>query len=132
MKEDLKFCGADNIFLSESLIGRVDYIYRQSSRGLMTTANGFVVAKQGKVFDGRLPIGWMDAHTKALIALTKRHHKRVFAEEKELIRRQDISNAERFKEKERRAANKILRDALNQISYFTIPTLRTITTSVKL
>ena len=98
MKEDLKFCGADNIFLSESLIGRVDYIYRQSSRGLMTTANGFGVAKQGKVFDGRLPIGWTDAHTKALIAFTKRHHTRFFAEEKELIRRQDIGNAERFKE----------------------------------
>ena len=61
-------------------------------------------------------------------AFCKARHATFLNEEKEAARQQDLVYAQKLQEKEERAAQKILRESMNQISYFTIPTLRTIRT----
>jgi len=126
MREVYSHCISDNILGCESHIGSVDYHYRRASRFYMSTVNSLVVARHGKLFEGRLPIGWTEIHTEALIEFAKHYHDQFSVEEKEQSTRQEAYNAARLKEQEHRAANKILREALRTISYFTIPTLREI------
>jgi hypothetical protein len=66
MIEETKHCVADNIILAESLIGRVDYIYRRGSRFYMSTASGTASAKHGRLFNN-VPSIWKECHTRILI-----------------------------------------------------------------
>jgi hypothetical protein len=125
MIESTKHCVADNILLAESFLGRVDYYWRRGLNFYMSTVSGLVMAKHGNLFDNT-PIFWKDVHSEACIAMTKKYHTRFMSDEKEQMRQQELAYAEMLRDKELKAEAKLLRQSLTQISYFTIPTLRTI------
>ena len=129
--EDLKHCVADNILLAESILGRVDHYYRRAPRFYMSTISGFVAAKHGGVFKD-LASCWTKAHKAVLLKVVKRKHNSFLEKEKAQIRQQERVHAQKLKEREEKAEKKILRESLNQVSYFTIPTLKTITRSNQL
>jgi hypothetical protein len=131
MIEATKHCVACNIMLSESILGRVDYFWRIRINFHMSTASGLVMARHGKLFDN-VPSYWTDGHTKALIAFVKKNHCRFQKEEADQVEKQKRFQLEKLKEKELKAENKILRESLSQISYFTIHTLKTIKTAADL
>lgn len=89
------------------------------------------MARHGKLFDN-VPSYWKEEHTKACIAFVTKNHSRFQKEEAEQLHRQELSQREKLKEKELKADNKILRESLNQISYFTIHTLKSIKTPAQL
>jgi hypothetical protein len=91
----------------------------------MSTVSGLVMAMYGKLFFNPLPSYWTKEHTKACIAMTKKHYSSFMVEEKERKAQQDLARAKVLREKELKAEDKLVRNSLNQISYFTIPTLRT-------
>ena len=131
MIEKTKHCVADNIILAESILGSVDYYWRQGVNGKMSTASGLVMARQGKCLDGA-PAFFEVEHKAASIAFVKINHDPFAAEENEQIRQQELSHAAKLKAKELQAQAKLLRESLNQVSYFTISTLRTIKTATQL
>ena len=126
MIEETKHCVADNIYLAESHLGRVDYHWRRGLNFHMSTVSGLVMAMYGKLFFNPLPSYWTKEHTKACIAMTKKHYSSFMVEDKERKEKQDLARAKMLREKELKAEDKLVRNSLNQISYFTIPTLRTI------
>jgi len=129
--EDLRHCVADNILLAESVLGRVDHYYRRAPSFYMSTISGFVAAKHGGVFKD-LASCWTTAHKAVLLKVVKRKHNPFLEKEKAQIRQQERVHAQKLKEREEKAEKKILRESLNQVSYFTIPTLKTITRSNQL
>jgi hypothetical protein len=126
MIEETKHCVADNIYLAESHLGRVDYHWRRGLNFHMSTVSGLVMAMYGNLFFGQLPSYWTKEHTKAFIAMTKKHYSSFMVEEKERKGKQDLARAKMLREKELKAEEKLVRNSLSQISYFTIPTLQTI------
>ena len=127
MIEKTKHCVADNIILAESILGSVDYYWRQGINRKMSSASGLVMSRHGDCLDGA-PSFWTDKHKAAAISFTKKYHDQFSAEEDEQLRQQELSYAEKLRTKELQAQAKLLQDSLNQVSYFTISTLRTIKT----
>ena len=122
-----KHCVADNIYLAEGFLGRVDYHWRRGINFNMSTVNGLVMAKHGKLFK-QTPTFWTEHHSEACLAMVKLHHNDFLKEEKVQEEKIDILHAKELLENKRKAEQKILKQSLNQISYFNIPTLRTIKT----
>jgi hypothetical protein len=84
------------------------------------------MAMYGKLFFGQLPSYWTKEHTNVCIAMTKKLYSTFMAQEREQTAEQDLARAKTLREEELKAEDKLVRNSLNQISYFTIRTLRTI------
>jgi hypothetical protein len=113
MIEETKHCVADNIYLAESHLGRVDYHWRRGLNFHMSTVSGLVMAMYGKLFFNPLPSYWTKEHTKACIAMTKKHYSSLIVEEKERKEKQDLARAKMLREKELKAEDKLVRNSLN-------------------
>jgi hypothetical protein len=92
----------------------------------MSTVSGTVTAKHNKLYDD-VPPYWTEVHTEACIAVTKKYYRTFLDEEERLKTEQDLAHARILKNKELKAEEKVMRNSLNQVSYYSIPTLRTIT-----
>ena len=70
MIADSQACIGDNIKLSESVFGLVDWVYRRGLNFKMSNCNGAVMAKHNKLFES-VPAFWDGDHTEACIAVVK-------------------------------------------------------------
>jgi hypothetical protein len=94
----------------------------------MSTISGLVAVKHGGVFKDLAPC-WTKDHIEVVLQVVKKNHNYFLEQEKEQIKQQERTHAQKLKEREEKADKKILRESLNQVSYFTIPTLKTIKSS---
>jgi hypothetical protein len=89
----------------------------------MSTICGLVAEKHECVFKD-LASCWTKAHIEVVLNVVKKNHNSFLEQEKEKIRQHE--RIQKLKEREEKAEKRILRESLNQVSYFTIPTLKTI------
>ena len=72
MIADSQACIGDNIKLSESFFGLVDWVYRRGLNFKKSNCSGAVMAKRNKLFES-VPAFWDGDHTEACIAVVKRN-----------------------------------------------------------
>ena len=92
---------------------------------LMFTASGFVTAQHGNLF-GNVPEFWQRKHTAACIAVVRKHMPMFAAQAAEQEKEQALAEVERQRVRKEYWNKKLMKDLLEAVSYFNVPTLRSV------